>query len=594
MSPSESDESDEFHLHGSPVSEGIAIGEPYFLSSGKEEIPEFPIDLDQIEKEVARYRRALFLSREDLQELQRKLEGEGADEALSIIAAHIQMLDDPMITTNMEAKIRQMRRNTESVFHGVIEEYKKRFSAVRDSFFQQRLIDVIDLSLRILGHLRPQRKDAFEEAPPNAVVFAKEITPTATAAASRIAAFVTERGGGHSHAALIARSKGIPFVASIDLELLQSAQGKQVIVDGLTGDVIVNPRPETLIKYQELQQLLKKHYQLLEKEVHLPAETIEGKKITFFANIGSLSDLDLAARYHVDGIGLFRSEYLLTQDPLFLDSEEKQREAYVEAVQKMGGAPVVIRLFDLGGDKYPELIFGRERGFNPALGYRGIRFLLRRKHILKTQLRALLYAAREANIQILVPFVSELKELRAVKGYAAEVAEELRAKGEKGIAIPPIGSMIELPGAVFLGDALAEESAFLSIGTNDLIQYSLGIDRSNPEIDTALLQLHPSILQMIQRTLLAGRKAHKPVSLCGEMATHSTLLPLLIGLGVEEFSCAPRFIPILKQIVRNTSLEKAKNLAEEALRLHEPQEIQELLSRESGPKDSDLKHQPER
>ncbi|MGH7889647.1 MAG: phosphoenolpyruvate-utilizing N-terminal domain-containing protein, partial [Thermodesulfobacteriota bacterium] len=298
----------EIYLKGAPVSEGIAIGIPIFLSySDEDEVPDFPISTGEVESEIARYRQALSSSREDLKKLQADLADEGSKEVASIIGTHIEMLDDPLMTTHMEGKIREMLKNTESVFHAVINDYEKRFNETSDSFFKERFSDFKDLSQRVLRNLCDSERISLEKLPPNSIIFAKELIPSDTASlqATRVSAFVTQSGGGTSHAALIARAKGIPYVASIDMEILQNAKGKCVIVDGLTGDIIVNPSSDTLERYERLKSRLTKQYLQLEKDKLLPAETLDGYPVNLYANVNTINDIDLVHHHGAQGIALF-------------------------------------------------------------------------------------------------------------------------------------------------------------------------------------------------------------------------------------------------------------------------------------------------
>ena len=573
----------EIVLQGAVVSEGIAIGSPFILfSSDEEEIPEFPITVSEVDEEIARYRRALFSSREDLQKLQSDLVTEGSHDASCILDAHIQMLDDPLITVHMEERIRQSLHNTESVFRSVINEYETRFSKNCDSFFQQRLIDVTDVSQRILGHLSHKTPSELADIPVNSVIFAKELVPSYTAAAkaSRISAFVTQTGGGNSHAALIARSKGIPYVAGVDLHHLCQVRGKYVIVDGIEGLVILNPTPSTIERYKKLQNKLKKSYQLLLEEGPLTSETIDGFQVHLYANVGSLADLDTLHAVGAKGIGLFRSEYLFLQGVAHLPTEEEQLQTYLDLLQKMNGLPVVIRAFDIGGDKnlyfFPE--FAGEA--NPAMGCRGIRLLLRKKDLFKSQLRAVLRASCHGDLRLLLPLVSDIQEVLEAKSLLQEAKEELSSESIPYNAHLLLGSMIEVPSAVVIGDLIAKECDFLSIGTNDLVQYTLGIDRSNLAMSDFCYPAHPSIIRMIQLIALECRRQNKPVAICGEIASNPLFTPLLLGLGIEEFSCAPRFIPIIAKAIRASSLLDCCELATKVLQSENAQEVKELLFEE--------------
>ncbi len=573
---------EELYLKGAPVSEGIALGVLVFLGySEEEQIPNFPISKAEVESEIARYRKALSSSREDLKELQHDLTKEGSREVASIIGTHIEMLDDPLMTTHVESKIREMLKNTETVFRTVINDYKKRFIKATDSFFKQRLLDVKDLSQRVLRYLCASQKIPLDQVPPNSIVFAEELIPSETASVhtSQISAFVTQSGGGTSHAALIARAKGIPYVSSIDMEILQKAKGKYAIVDGLTGDIIINPKPTTLEKYKKLKARLSKRYRQLEKDRDLPAETFDGYSINLYANLNTVNDIDLVYHYGGVGIGLFRSEYLFMEDSTLFFDEERQYLIYRQMLKKNQGLSLTFRVLDLGGDKRFPFFEEKSKELNPVLGCRGIRFLLRRMDILKPQLRAIFRASFEWDcVRLLFPLISDVQEFLEIKKFIELVKQELRDQKIPFNPNLPMGCMLEVPSAVLICDMLAAESDFLALGTNDLIQYTLGVDRSNPDMSDFYYPSHPGVIRMIKMTLLEAKRLQKSVTVCGEIASNPLFTALLIGLGVKNFSCAPRFIPIIKRTIRYLSLITCCEIAEEVLTLKTSSEISEYLS----------------
>ncbi len=570
---------EEIVVRGFPVSDGIAIGVPFFLSPVKEEIPEFSITLKEVDGEIERYRTAIYSSREDLQVLRRNLAEESADAAAVIIDTHIQMLEDPLITDHMEDKIRQTLQNSEAVFHSVITDYEKRFTQKTNAFFQDRMIDVMDLANRVLGHLCPSKGHSLLNIPFNSVVFAKELIPshTASAESTRVCAFVTQSGGGNSHAALIARAKGIPYVACIDVNAYQNIPSRCVIVDGQSGEVIFNPTLKTLEKYKLRKTRLKTSQQLLQKEMQYDAETIDGCAIQVYANIGNMADLENIHQFNPEGIGLFRTEYLFFENRHLITSEEEQYSAYVKLIHSASGMPVVMRVFDVGGDKNPELFPEGEKEPNPVLGCRGIRFLLRHKEIFRIQLRAILRAAVHGDVRILLPLISDIGELEASQLLIQEIEESLKKEGVPFKAHIPVGCMIEVPSAVLICDALAKKSDFLSIGTNDLVQYTLGIDRSNPAMSDLCYPAHPSVLRMIKMVNAEARRHNKSVTICGEIASNPLFVPLLLGLGVDQLSCSPRYIPIVRRAIRQTTLLGAYELAQRVLQLNSTVEVSQLL-----------------
>lgn len=567
----------EIYIQGAAVSEGIAIGLPYFLKPIEEEVPDFEISVNEVDAEIARYRFALSSSKKDLNLLRQDLAMEGSEEAMNLIESHIQILDDPMITSHMEGKIRQMLRNTESVFRSVIKDYEYKFSERTNAFFNERLIDVKDISKRILGHLRDKQNAQLQEIPSGSIILTEEIAPsyTASAHAAQIGAFVTKLGGGNSHAALIARAKGIPYIANIEVEGLEEYLNEEIIVDGYEGVLIVNPTSSTREKYLEKQRHHATRYQRFLEEDSLTSETLDGYPIRLCVNVGNPHDLTVFPYKH-DGVGLFRTEYLFLQTKEFYPSEDYQEEAYKQLIDQIKGRPVVIRVFDLGGDKNPGLFFDR-REPNPILGFRGIRFLLRHLQLFRTQLRAIFKAAIDADVHLLLPLISDINELEQSKKLIHLVREELL---QEGVLVPelPIGCMIEVPSAVMICEALADQCDFFSIGTNDLTQYTLGIDRSNPGMNELFYPAHPSVLRMIKMLCVETARRDMPIAICGEIASNTLFTPLLIGLGLRELSVSPRYLPLVKQTVRKWTMVEAYALAEKALKMTNPKEISALLT----------------
>ena len=568
----------EIILEGAPISDGIVIGKLFFLEGFQEEVvPEFSISSSEVEKEIGRYRRAIHSSRDDLHDLQRFLAKEGSTEAISIIDTHVQMLEDPFMTTFMEKKIRQRMKNTEAVFRSVMSDYEKEFSKVKDSFFKQRLLDVRDLSQRILRNLHPRKALPFSEIPENSIIFSKELVPSSVAEASKscVLGFITEIGGGTSHAALIARSKGLPYVANIAIDTLYPLETSPVILDGKTGLVIINPTTETLLKYEKQKEHTDLNQSQNLKETQAQTFTADGLHVETLANIENLTDLDLLANYKAEGIGLFRSEFLFFGKELQTFSEEDQFVLYQQVMKKAAPMPVVFRVFDVGGDKGNVNFYDPEP--NPALGCRAIRFLLKNREIFAYQLRALLRVSLDGDLRILLPLISDITELIEAKELIQEVALELRSEGHEIAEEIPIGSMIEVPSAVMICDLICKECDFLSIGTNDLIQYNLAADRATQEVNSFYKPTHPSVIRMIQHVVKEAEKTQTPVSLCGEMASDPLMTPLLLGLGIRKLSCSSRYIPVVRKMVNSLDLKEAEALAQEVLNLETSEEIGNLL-----------------
>jgi phosphotransferase system enzyme I (PtsI) len=583
------DKSEEIVLRGLPVSRGIGIGQPLFFSFGEEDIPEVAIPSDGIDAEIERYRRALTLSREDVERLQQLSLNEGPPEIVNILGAHLEMLQDPLMTSGMEEKIRKTGRNPETIVLDVISDYKKRFRSIKDSYFQERIRDIIDVSRRVLGHLFPTQRMRLGSVPPGSIVLAHDLVPSDTVEAStQIGAFVTASGGITSHAAIIARAKGIPYVAHVDIKLFKRFDYIHgVIVDGSQGIVIVNPDPDTLKKYQVLKKSQLQNFRLMQNAAHLRGETIDGYRVRIFANLEGTKQIDYVLKHGAAGVGLVRTEYLLFPRKRF-PSEDEQTAVYKKMAVRLGKTrPLIIRLFDIGGDKKFEFdpssvdshyfrAIGHEP--NPALGCRAIRFLMRFSHLLDVQLRAILRASAFGNIHILIPMVSDISELRYVRAKIAKLSKELRREGFKIPRSIPVGCMIEVPSSALLCDELAKTADFLSVGTNDLVQYVLASDRWNNDMTAHFYTpAHPSILRLLRMIIASANRFKKQLLLCGESASDPLLIPLLLGLGIREFSVAARSIPLVKHVIRKWRILDACQLAEQALEYSCAEDLKRFL-----------------
>jgi phosphotransferase system enzyme I (PtsI) len=373
----------------------------------------------------------------------------------------------------------------------------------------------------------------------------------------------------HSHAALMARAKGIPYVASIDI--VEGTSIRSVIVDGQRGEVILNPTPSTLELYTERES----SWRRVQQEPDRGAQTLDGCEVSLHVNVGHIEELEVAKPYHPKGIGLFRSEYLFLERKHLIFSEEEQYVAYVELLDAMKGFPVVIRAFDMGGDKtLPEFT---EKEENPLMGCRGIRFLLAHQELFTLQLRALLRAALHGDLRLLLPLVADVGELIRSKQLLQEAAQALRKEGIPCKESLSVGCMIEVPSAVMSCDILLKRCDFLSMGTNDLVQYTFGIDRNHPAMGELCYPAHPSLLRMLKMVVNEAKQQGKPVTLCGEIASNPLFIPLLLGLGIDHLSCAPRSFPEVKHTIRKTTLSSAKLLAEQVLQLDSIDEVMSAL-----------------
>lgn len=570
----------EIHLKGTPISRGIAIGKTFFLSSEDEEIPVFNIHAEEIEAEVLRYRRAVLRGCEELGRLQKQMDREKIFEGAAILDSYLQIMKDPLLTDCVENEIRQTCLNAEHVFQTTIRNYQNRFSKISDPFFRERFKDIQDISRRVIRHLKDSFRVSLAQTSLNSIIFAYDLAASDASEANIdcVCAFVTTSGGATSHTAIVARAKGIPYVTNVPLKGLNIDGDVGAIVDGRTGDVFLNPTVETIKRYTHLKEIVDKHIECLNTFTHTQAETYDGYAMRLSANIEMAHEVAHLHQYGADGIGLYRSEYDFLSQESF-PTEEEQFNTYRQMVEMMHGLPVVIRTFDVGGDKQMLCSPPRQEN-NPIMGCRAIRFLLQEKELFRSQLRAILRASAYGDVSILFPMVSALSELLEAKALLEDVKKALYEEDIPFAEVIRIGCMIEVPSAAVIADLLAKECDFLSIGTNDLVQYSLAVDRGNELISGLYTPTHPSVIRLIKLVVHEANYEGIPVTVCGEIAGDPRFTPLLIGLGVHELSVAPRSIPAIKNAIRSASIVEATSLTEKILQLISAAEIQEYLSQE--------------
>lgn len=564
---------EEVILKGCSICRGIAIGKSFFLNRDDFAISETDISSSQIDRDIERYRHAITLSKQDIKKLQKQLELESASEGVIVLEAQHEMLLDPLFTSEIEEEIQKNQKNVEFILQQALLKYEERFKSLHSSYFAERFQDLQDLSNRIFGYLHETRgRSPLNDIPPNSVVFAQELTASDAASAHSfcVSAFVTESGGTTTHAAIVAKAKGIPFISNIPLNILKEHAGEVVIVDGRTGKLILNPTEKTKQEYEHLQARMKHQINYLEQVTKWPAQTFDGYSIRLCANLDMTHEIDLIHKLGGEGIGLFRSEYIFLPKSE-IPSEDEQFKIYHRIVERMKDLPVIIRTFDLGGDKVlPHYSYSSER--NPFLGSRATRFFLKQQKLFKAQIRAILRASVYGNVSILFPMITNLLELREAKRLVNESREELQL-----FHPVRIGCMIEVPSAALIVDHFAKECDFLSIGTNDLVQYALAIHRGDQTPSEFYEPTDPSVIRLIKLITSESNKAHIPVSVCGEIASDPRFTALLLGLGIQELSVAPRYLPIIKNAIRRTSIVEAVQLAEKALGMTTAQEVFELL-----------------
>jgi phosphoenolpyruvate-protein phosphotransferase/dihydroxyacetone kinase phosphotransfer subunit len=556
-------------VRGIPASSGVAVGRAHFY---RPELPDIATrNVDDPQTEMTRLTEALAKARKEIGMLGANAKTASAESKTTIFDFHRLILDDPDLVEKAENIIQKKRINAEAAWLRVMRTTIKAYKSINNAYMQARAEDVIDAGNRVVNHLTGQAETLlFLKAP--AVIVAHEIFPSEVAQLDpkQVLGLVTAVGGSNSHAAILARSLGIPAVVGVGPAIAAVTPGAVIALDGDNGKIWLSPDPTVReeFKIRWMQWLEKK--QRLKEEGRKPAVTTDGVSVRITANISVVHDASSAFDHGAEGVGLLRTEFLFQRRET-APTEDEQYEAYVTAAKAMEGYPVIIRTLDAGGDKpIPYLNLPTEG--NPAIGKRGIRFCLAHNDIFKTQLRALVRAFREEYVKIMFPMVAQLAELRSARVLLEEVEKELRNQGSL-----EIGVMIEVPAAVAMAEQLAKEADFLSIGTNDLTQYVMAADRGNAAVASLCDSLHPAVLRMVRAAVEAGHRAGIPVGMCGELAGNPLAAPLLIGLGLDELSMNAPCIPEVKAAIRKLSAAKCRKLAKRALKKEDSDGVRELL-----------------
>jgi phosphotransferase system enzyme I (PtsI) len=557
----------EQRLAGLGVSPGIAIGPAYVGDGGELAVHESHIPEPEIDAERGRFAEAVTVSLKQLRKLKTKaanLPESAAEEIGYLLDAHVAMLSNSRLVRGVDERVRRARINAERAVEIEIDEIAKSFAAMRDPYLAARIEDIRVVGTRLIRNLIKKPYVAYSGVPEGAIILADELTPADTALMDprRIAGFAAQFGGADSHTAIVARALGLPAVLAVPALIAHARAAATVVIDGTEGTVILDPSSETIGDYEARRGLLVREQRHLTRLRRLPAATRDGVEITLEANLELPVELAQAAANGAMGLGLVRSEFLyMNRDDL--PGEEEQYAVFSGLVRGMAGKPVTVRTFDLGGDKLARSMSDHYvPADNPALGLRAIRLSLQDRRLLDPQLAAMLRAAAEGPLRILLPMISAPGEIRQVREAMEQVARRLRRRGVPvPKPLPPLGAMIEVPGAALAADALAAEADFFAIGTNDLIQYTLAIDRSDEQVAHLYNPLHPAVLRLIQFAIEAALRRGMPISVCGEMAGEPRFTALLLGLGLRNLSMAPRSIPRVKQRIRNLDMVAATRRA---------------------------------
>lgn len=563
---------------GVGVSPGIAIGRAIIIEKRIASVYRVPIGDSDVPGEVTRFMESLEKTRQELLELKQKVSRSMGDEFASIFEAHAMMVSDPSFGDRVIQKIESEQVNAEWALSEVQEEFEARFASFDDHYLRERTADVKDVAERVLKHLQGVAHHDLSEIAHDVIIIADDLTPSDTIHFNRrpVVGFATETGGRTSHTSIIAKSLFMPAVIGVPRLTKIVDNDEMVIVDGYEGTLLVNPTPAMVSEYRSRVSRHEEEESELLQNRELPAVTRDGRKISMQANIELVEELKDAIKFGAEGIGLYRSEFLYISKSPDLPTEEEHFDTYRQLAEATAPNWCVIRTFDLGGKKLAREVMGSKED-NPVLGLRALRLCMKHRDMFRTQLRALLRASAFGKMKIMFPLVSGVQELRQVKTLIREIRLELDAEG---VAYNPdlqIGIMIEVPSAAVIADLLATESDFFAIGTNDLIQYSLAIDRSNENVSYLYEPLHPALLRLIKGVIDAGKKAGIPVSMCGEMASDPIYATVLLGLGLEIFSMNPSNIPAIKSVIRSLRYKDCRRIAEVALQKKTAQEIEEFV-----------------
>ena len=565
------------NLTGIPVSPGVVIGKAYLLDRRKVRPPERIVDPSEVDAEMRRFRRALSQTREQLEALREHYRNSQMGEHGYLVDVHLLMLDDRMIVQETEQLVRDELYSADWAFWSVLERIKASFDAMEDEYFRDRRTDVEHLGDRILRNLVGRRHESIADIRGDVVVVAHDLSPMDTAQmdVARVKGFVTDLGGRTSHTAILARSLNIPAVVGLESVTDRANGGDTVAIDGLSGVVVLNPTEEQLKEFRRRRTRYRAFRRELESFAALPAVTRDGHKVRIGANIELQEEAASLGRYGAEGIGLYRTEFLyMNRD--HPPTEEEHATAYRRMAAAAHPFSVTIRTLDIGGDKLVHSVPTQDE-VNPSLGLRSIRLCLREPQLFKTQLRGILRASAAGNVRLMFPMVSGLGELRQTLAILEEARGELRREGVPFDEAMPVGVMIEVPAAALTADLLAPHVDFFSIGTNDLIQYALAIDRVNEHVAYLYEPLHPAVLRLI-RTVADAAHAHGiPVAVCGEMGGEELHTLVLLGLGVDELSMHTLSIPRIKRVIHHAALSEARALADRILTLGTAAEVQRMV-----------------
>lgn len=564
---------------GIPVSPGVAIGPAFIVGNEDYRIPQRFVRIDDVEKELERLDAAIAQVCEELGEHEKLASDNFGKQYGAIFAAHQQLIQDPKMISEIRELIQDKCFSPEYATSKVLEQYAKLFQSLGNQYFAERSADIVDIQHRMLKHLLGERREDLSNLTEPVLILANNLTPSETANLDKehVLAFATEAGGRTSHTAILAGALEIPAIVGLGEFLSDVSGGEMIIIDGHHGELIIDPDEKVLERYTASRQRHIEEQERLKSYVDLVPETRDGQRIALMGNIEFPQEVEHCNERGADGVGLYRTEFLYLQEGKE-PTEEVHFEAYSKVIETMQGRPVVIRTLDLGADKIPGALEKvMLQNTNPMLGLRSIRLSLQNQPLFKTQLRAILRAALKGDIRIMFPLVSTLKELRQAKMLLSDVMEDLEDEGIEFRRDVPVGMMVEVPSAAILAEEFAREVDFFSIGTNDLIQYTLAVDRADPAVANLYSAGDPAVIRLIQQVVQAANRQNKPVTVCGQMSSEPRFLPLLIGLGIRQVSVTPAMIPELKEVIRSLDVPNAVEIANHVASLDSARDVENYL-----------------
>ena len=568
-------------ISGIPAAPGVGIGRAFIYKKGAPTITRRRIDASQVEAEIDRFLYTLRLAGDEIHRIRRMVADEQGEELAQIFDAQLAMLEDVQIKEQTQQLIREKHYSAEHAFSVTLQQMKKVFREIENEYLRARVSDVVDIENQVLMRLVGSEVQGLQATRSNTIIFARELLPSEMVQLERrqVKGVVLDAGGTTSHAAIIARSLRLPIVVGTGDSSLRVKAGETVIVDGNEGVVHIEPGAGMGRDYRALLRRQLRRQRDLDSRRGLPAETRDGCGITLLANVDLPTEIQIAIDNGARGVGMYRTEFLYLN--YRLPSEEEQYRAYAQIVRSIAPDPVTIRTIDLGGDKLSHVLDVKSES-NPFLGWRGIRICLDEPELFKTQLRALLRAGCEGEVQILLPMISDIREFTQALVLLEEAKQELRARGQAFQQDCKVGIMVEVPSVAIMVDQFARQVDFLSLGTNDLTQYALAVDRGTSRVANLYDPFHPAVLRLIEMVAEGGERHDKPVSICGEMAGDPLATILLIGLGLKSLSLSPGLIPEVKEIVRATTCQQAREVAKQCLLMQSGDEVRGYLEEVMG------------